>query len=180
MPYILALRYLFLQVHYRQESNFTWEALVSAQTSLNALRDHFAVIKHQADQGERSELSEEKLLKLNALRKRFKDVIRLDLNTPQALSVMWEVVKSNLPPVDKCDVLMICDEILGLGLMGVADHSPHEMDIPTAINELLAKREALRSEKKFAEADGVRKQIEDEGYIVEDLVTGARVKKNRI
>ncbi len=174
----MALRYLFLQTHYRQESNFTWGALAAAQASLSALRDHFAVIKQQADQGERSELSEEKLTKLNILRKRFKDVIRLDLNTPQALGILWEVVKSNIPPVDKCDVLMICDEILGLGLSQVPAHGQHETEIPEEISELLSIREQLRVSKKFAEADELRQQIEAKGYVVEDFASGARVKKN--
>ena len=174
----LSLRYLFLQTHYRQEANFTWVALAAAQTALKSLREQIGVIRQQMQQGERSSLSDEKLDKVNFLRKRFKDVIRLDLNTAQGLAVVWEVIKSNIPPGDKYDIVMICDEILGLGLVGVTGEEARAPDVPAEVAELLSVREKFRKQQEFAKADSVRKQIEDLGFILEDLPTGPRVKKN--
>ena len=176
----LALRYLLLQTHYRQEANFTWEALASAQTALNQLGDYVTLIKKQSESGERSQLSDEKLEKVNILRKRFKDVIRMDLNTAQALGILWEIVKSNIPAGDKYDLIMIADEILGLGLKELSAISYQLSEVPDEIRDLQSKREELRKEKKFSEADGVRKEIEALGYIVEDTKDGIRVKKNEI
>ncbi|MEK7165724.1 MAG: hypothetical protein AAB874_02885, partial [Patescibacteria group bacterium] len=169
---------LFLQTHYRQEANFTWVALAAAQTALKSLREQIGVIRQQMQQGERSSLSDEKLDKVNFLRKRFKDVIRLDLNTAQGLAVVWEVIKSNIPPGDKYDIVMICDEILGLGLVGVTGEEARAPDVPAEVAELLSVREKFRKQQEFAKADSVRKQIEDLGFILEDLPTGPRVKKN--
>lgn len=173
------LRYLLLQTHYRQEANFTWEALTAAQTALNQLYDYVALIKQQSQTGERSNLSDEKLEKVDFLRKKFKDVTRFDLNMPQAIAVMWEIVKSNVPAPDKYDLLMIVDEVLGLGLSEVSSIKHQVSIIPEEIENLAAKREQLRREKKFAEGDIVRKQIEEKGYVIEDTANGTCVKKKR-
>jgi cysteinyl-tRNA synthetase len=172
----LALRYLFLTTHYRSESNFTWAALEAAQTAYKQLKNHVNVIAQQKESGERSQLSTEKLDKVNSLRKRFKDVLRLDLNTPQAVAILWEVVKSNVPPSDKYDLLSLIDDMLGLGLKSV--NPAHQMDAPgEEVIDLLNQRQKLRSEKKFAESDEVRKSLETLGWLVEDTPSGPKLMK---
>jgi len=67
------------------------------------------------------------------------------------------------------------DKILGLGL---AEYKEEEIEIPKEIKLLIEKREKLRKEENFTEADRVRAEIEGKGYQVEDLGKGFRVKKN--
>lgn len=172
----IALRYLFLTTHYRQESNFTWEALSAAQSALRQLHSQINVIKQQSEQGERSHLSDEKLEKVNEFRKRFKDVLRLDLNTPQAVAVVWEIIKSNIPSQDKYDLLLIADEILGLGIKNLSTELQSQ-EIPEEVTELAKKRDMFRREKKWDEADQVRQQIEAKGWIVEDISSGFNLKR---
>src|SRR3989344_6755095 len=83
-----ALRYLFLQTHWRQESNFTWKALAAAQTAHDELTKQVAAVKQQRGTGERTMLSPEKLQQLDDLRNRFISTLENDLNTPQAVSVI--------------------------------------------------------------------------------------------
>lgn len=173
----LALRYLFLQTHYRQESNFTWNALTAAQNALNQLRTTLLVIRSQTKESERTMLSSEKLKRTDELRRRFKDVIRLDLNTPQALAVLWEILKSNIPAGDKYDVVMIADEILGLGLQHLLETEPQTVAVPQEIMLLMSKRTSLRSAGKYSEADKVRVQIEEKGFVVIDTPEGSTMRK---
>lgn len=173
----LALRFLLLQTHYRQESNFTWEALIGAQTVYNQLKSQMAVIKQQKDKGERATLSEEKLEKVNSLRKEFKDTIRMDLNTPQAVAILWKTVKSNIPAGDKFEIVQIFNEVLGLGLDSYI--LPIEEAIPPEVNRLFDQRKKLRLENKFNEADNVRKQIEELGFVIVDLEDTSFVKKRQ-
>ncbi|MDO8497321.1 MAG: cysteinyl-tRNA synthetase [bacterium] len=51
------------------------------------------------------------------------------------------------------------------------------MPIPPEIERLLKQREDLRKEKKYSEADEVRKQIESLGYVIKDSVEGTVVSK---
>lgn len=156
----LAIRLLFLQTHYRAEANFTFDALEGAAAAYNKLKSVVTALKTQTD---RSVLSAEKLSQTDSYLRRFDAALANDLQTAQALVVVWEVVKSNIPSVDKLDLLYSFDEILGLDLKSATFD-----EIPTDIQELADKRQVLRGEKKFDEADQVRQEIEKLGYEVED------------
>lgn len=168
----LALRYLYLTAHYRAFLNFSWEALSGAQQSLTGLRQQLGALK--ASQSTRSALSAEKLAKTELLQTEFRSAVTNDLNFPKALAVVWQTLKSNIPPVDKYDLIMAADEVLGLDLDRPMVEAAYE--IPLEVDKLLAKRESLRKARKFTEADKVRKQIFELGFEIEDAPTGAVVK----
>lgn len=154
----ISLRYLFLNAHYRKRINFTWEALDGAEQALKRLRGFVADFKAQkAD--ERTVLSPEKLEKVDLYRKEFTGFVSDDLKTPQALAVLWEVVKSSIPHEDKLDLILSFDEVLGLNLNQV---SSTEHKISDEIQKLLDKRESLRSEGKYEEADAIRDKLKRE------------------
>lgn len=155
----LSLRYLYLTAHYRKPLNFTWEALTAAQNALRDLRAHVST---------RDTLSQEKMEKIDAYREKFDEALANDMNTPQALAVVWEVAKSNIPERDKYELLLDFDDVLGLNV-------GQKSEIPDSINTLIQKREILRNEKKFKEADEIRKEIEAKGYTVSDLSSGSKV-----
>ncbi len=157
----LAYRYLVLTAHYRDFLNFTWESLQSAQNALNNLKNLVLAAREQ----KRTTLSEEKLEKVNHYREKFMAAVNNDLNTPQALAVLWEALKSNIPNQDKYDFLLSADEILGLGLDQVSDT---KVEVPQEVQKLIDEREKLRKEGKFSEADKLRKKIEREGYKIND------------
>ena len=166
----LALRYFYFSSHYKSQINFTWEALKSAQASLNKLRDHVLAFKESK---ERTILSEDKLDKINALNAKFKIALADDLNMPQALAVVWEVVKSNIPDYDKYDLLKVFDDVLGLNLGKVE----RTVKVDKVVTELVNQREKLRKEGKFDQADDIRKKIFDLGFTIEDKADGPVVKR---
>jgi cysteinyl-tRNA synthetase len=156
----LALRYLYLGASYRDPLNFTWDSLTASQNALIKLRNQVLSLKSQ---DERTILSEEKESKIDLYRNDFMSAVNDDLNTPKALGVFWEMLKSNIPSSDKYDLAMSFDEILGLGLNKI-----EKTEMPEEIKKLLEQREELRAQKKFEEADKIRKQIEDKGFSVND------------
>lgn len=164
----LALRYLYLTAHYKAFLNFTWEALDHTQRSLNQLR-------WQVSNSKRTTLSNEKLVRIDAFREKFKSALEEDLNVPKALAVAWEVVKSNIPSQDKYDLLVNFDEVLGLNLRSISNIKYQILNIPEEIQELLKKRENLRKKNKFEEADQMRIEIEKKGFTVEDTASGPRL-----
>ena len=175
----MALRYFYFTGHYRSQQNFTWEGLGAAANALNRLR--IAVSSFRKAK-ERSSLSREKLGKLEEYRGRFKTALENDLSAPEALSVVWEVVKSNIPDYDKYDLLLAFDQVLGLRLNEVSEtFGIQEIDLsslPENIGEEIQSREDLRKQGKFAEADIVRKRLEEKGFIVEDTPGRTVVKKS--
>lgn len=156
----LSLRYLYLGAHYRDPLNFTWDSLTAAQNGLARLRSQINSLKTQTD---RTVLSEEKENKVETFRNDFLNALSDDLGTPKALAILWEMLKSNIPSGDKYDLALSFDEILGLKLS-----ESRLPDIPENIRTLLEKREQLRTEGKFEEADKIRDQINAAGFGVND------------
>jgi len=162
----LALRYFFLTAHYRTTQNFTWSAIASAQAAYDKLVE-FVRNTQKTDSDRRETLSKEKLKKLDQYRDRFNEAIGNDLNFPQALAVVWEMIKSNLPDRDKLELLLDWDQILGLSLEKI-----NQVELPEAVAQLAMDREVLRKEGKFVEADELRMQMEKLGYTIKDTAHG--------
>ena len=162
----LVLRYFFLQSHYRSKQNFTWEALDGAKTALSSLRDLVITLKRDEMQDERgSDVARE-------YKAKFVDAITDDFNIPQALGIVWDMTKAEILNSEKLSLLLDFDRVLGLGLGEWKEEAIPDMFI-TKAQEITA----LRKEKKFVEADTLRKQITDAGYIVQDTPNGTVVKK---
>ncbi len=159
----LAMRYLILTSHYKKGLNFSWEALDSAQNALGNLRTLVSGLKSSS----RNILSEDKENKVSEYREKFVAALSDDINVPQALAVVWEMLKSNIPSTDKYDLAMSFDEVLGLGLAKVSQVLQVKQ-VSQEIKHLMQKREELRKEKKFEEADKIREEIEKSGYTVKD------------
>ncbi|OGG02973.1 cysteine--tRNA ligase [Candidatus Gottesmanbacteria bacterium RBG_16_37_8] len=170
----LALRYLFLTASYRKEMNFTWESMKAAQSAFVELKDKISEIKNSVELAERTSLSEEKLVTIDELRNKFTSSINNDLNTAEGIALLWQVVKSNVPPADKLDLIYLFDEVLGLKLNQI--RTKEDLTIPDHIAKLAEDREKARKQKNFKEADQLRKMIEKAGYILEDLPSGPRIK----
>lgn len=170
----LALRYFYLTAHYSKHMNFTWEALEASHSALTKLQEIVASLIHTESTDQRTTLSPEKMEKIQVFGNRFMEAMNNDLNTPQALAVVWEMVKSNIPESDKRDLLYTFDEILGFGLIQIKEKKRE--DIPEEVISLLTKREEARHNKQFDEADNLRKQIESAGYDVFDTPSGAKLR----
>lgn len=175
-----ALRLLFLTTHYRSEMNFTWEALEGSQKAWQKLAK--MVLQFRAEEG-RTVLSQEKLDKIDEYRKRFFGFMEDDLKTPEALTVLYEVVKSNIPSSDKYDLLGEFDEVLGLGfrqLQETAMEMPIITDlstVPTEAQQLLAQRKTAREQKDWTSSDKFRDELVKLGYEVIDGPTGQQLRQ---
>jgi len=154
----LALRYLFLQAHYRAKQNFTWDLMSAAQKGFDNLT---AQVK---------ELNQDKGKVNQRYQKEFVEKISDDFNTPQALALVQQLLKSDLPSEDKLATLLDFDQVLGLGLDKIK-----EKDIPKEIQKLAQEREKARQSEDWTKADQIRKQIEDKNYQIEDTETGPKV-----
>lgn len=181
----LSLRYLYLNSHYRKGVVFSFEALDGAQTALNNLRSIACALvseksKHRGP--ETTYISGEKNAKREEFFLQFKTAMEDDLNFPKALAVLWSAVKSSITASDKLDLMYDFDEVLGLRLReyctrAVTSHNMPQQ-IPPEILELSKKRDELRAEKKFNEADKIRKEIEGKGWRVVDEEGGSKIIKN--
>ena len=103
----LSLRYLFLLSHYRTQANFTWEGLEAASNAYEKLKNTVSTWTRRVQVGEVDE----------AYKAKFVEKLENDFNTPQALAVLWTLVKDKeVTPENKFATILDFDKVLGLGL----------------------------------------------------------------
>jgi cysteinyl-tRNA synthetase len=176
----LSLRYLYLQTHYRQEMNFTWESLEAAQTAYNKLIREVE-LNSEAYSSSEAEPNREFSSRLRSnnsqFETRFFEALNDDLNTAKALSIVWELVKSDLDPKEKLQSLKKFDEVLGLQLFTNVKREVLSVNIPEEVMDFVKEREGFRKAGDWEASDELRKKIYDLGFTIEDSKDGPRVKK---
>ena len=162
----LAVRYLFLQSHYRQLMNFTWESAKASQEAFTRLKEIALNLRPQKN------LITLKSQKAINYQKQFIDAISTDLQTPQAIAVMWDMIKSDIANDEKYFLLLDFDKVFGLNLGKMIKEK-----VPVNIIKLAEARLEARRLKDFNMSDKLRIRIENAGYKIEDLGDGYKIKK---
>ena len=163
----LAFRLLTFNAHYRSKLNFTWESLKSAQNSLENIRE--GIIAHL--KGNKSIDEKE----IRELKQEFVDAISEDLNIPNAMAVVWKIIKESRKSKQFRELLIDFDKVLGLGLDKVVEKN--EDELPLEVLELVNQRQEARVQKDWKRSDEIRDKIKELGYVVEDSAQGAKVRK---
>ncbi len=164
----MALRYLFLTAHYQRLFNFTWPSLRAAEAAYHRLIGQLA--KWQSRVGEK----EVKVDKDNPFFQKFKEFVSYNLKFPEAVAVIWQLVNSSLKEEEKLALLLEWDKVLGLKL---TDKVKEQLEVPEEVKRLAEKRQRLRQEKKYAQADSLRQEIQAAGYEIEDTQEGYYLRK---
>lgn len=163
----LSLRYFYLQGHYRSPLNFTWDAIESANTALNRVKDSIWEGIESIEEAEKTGVVDEKY------RSMFIDAIENDFNMPKALSVLHELVHDkNIYPSSKLLTALNFDEVLGLDL-----GSKNTFEVPDEIIVIANQRELARANKDWAKSDELRQAIEEKGFLIKDTNDGYKVTK---
>ena len=170
------IRYFLLTAGYRMPLNYTVELLNSCKASLERLytcRDNLDFLIKNA-KGESNLLSE----KAAAAKVKFNTAMDDDLNTPDALAAIFELVKdiNTLGADASRDALETAaatfDELTGvLGLL----YNRKTDEIPAEVMELVQKRVEAKKAKDWPTADALRAKITEMGYVVEDTPQGPKV-----
>ena len=100
-----------------------------------------------------------------------------DFNIPKALAVIQEVLKSDLVADKKLATLLDFDKVLGLKLAEAISKKETDTEIPEYVLEMKKERDDARAQKDWQKSDELRKEIEREGYILEDSNTGSTIRK---
>lgn len=156
----LAYRYLCLTAHYRSQLEFSWDGLRASATGLQRLRDTY----YHWPNGQKTD---------DTWLNRFRDEINSDLNFPRALAVVWELVRSTTDAAVCKATLRVMDEVLGLGLDA---WRPTNYEIPDVVMSLVEQRQAAREIRDWKEADCLRQQIREYGFVVDDTASGPSLK----
>jgi len=155
----MIFRYFTLTSHYRKPLNFSMNNLEAAKNSYDRLRNILSTL-------EDDKKTNKEYLKM------FEGKINDDLNMPEALQVLWNLVRDEKAK-GKFQTIKKMDEVFGLKLL-----EKEKFSIPSAIKKLAEEREKARKEKDWRKSDELRGKINKLGYFIEDKERGYVLKKN--
>ena len=158
----LAYRLLCLQSHYRKQLLFTYDALDNATNAYNKLLSKIQSLKEN-NTGEIKDTE-----KYND---KFKEALKDDLNTSVALTVLYDVLKSELNNASKLYLVGEFDKVLSLDLL--KDNKKEiDSDLEKYILDMIAKRNDAKKEKNYALADEIRNELLEKGIMIKDTREG--------
>ena len=166
----ISYRFWLLMANYRTRVNFVWEALEGSEIALKRLYKLYIELSASelADRGGEIGKIDTKY------QQKFKEYLEDDLDTPRALSLLWDVLKDEtISPADKKATILDFDKVLGLGFENLKEEI-----IPEEIIKLAEEREQARLKKDFKKSDELRDKINSLGYEIEDSFGGYKI--NRI
>ena len=163
----LVYRMFCLQSHYRKPLVFTYESLDNTAISYEKLIKKIQTFS--PTDGEYDFVSAKPFLDS------FESAMDNDLNTAQALTVVYDVVKSKLNGNTKISLLTEMDRVLALNLIQEKKETENTSADSSQIAEieaLIEKRTVARKNKDWATADAIRNELAQRNVILKDTPNG--------
>jgi len=159
----LSFRYMCLNTSYRKQLLFSFDALKDAENAYNKLLNKVAIIK------EDGELNQELFDKYN---NKFKEELSNDINTPNALAVLYELLKDNeVNGTTKLELIKNFDKVFSLDLIKEKEDIDDKW-----ILDLIEERKEAKKNKDFAKADQIRNDLLEKGIELVDTREGTTYK----
>lgn len=151
--------------HYKKPINFTFNSMDAAKVALNRLREGYK--RHLSGNDEID------INILNEFEERFLEAINDDLNMPQSLSVIWDLIKYEKKSSLIAKLLLKFDTVLGLNI-----EKEEKIELPEEIMQIVEERKLARQNKDWKKSDELRDKLANLGYTVKDTPNGMEINKN--
>ena len=162
----LSFRYMCLNTSYRKQLLFSFDALKQAEDAYKKLKNKALNLPKEG------ELDKAAFDKYND---KFKEELSNDLNTPNALAVLYELLKDNeVNGTTKRELIDNFDKVFSLDLLKEEEKTSNEDD--TWILELIEKRKEAKANKDYALADQIRNELLEKGVELLDTREGTTYK----
>ncbi len=162
----LVYRLFCLQSHYRKPLEFSYEVLDNMTTAYNKLIKKIGELKADGSVDEEA---------FAGFRNKFEDAICSDLNTSSAITVIYDVLRSDINDVTKLELIKSFDEVLSLDLLkdyGNDKEGSVDSELKEYILAKIEERKAAKKEKDFAKADAIRDELAAKGIQIKDTREG--------
>ena len=159
----LSYRFMCLQSHYRNQLVFSYDSLDTAESAYLKLKGRVKTLLR-----ENKELNNDKI---NEYLNKFKLELENDLNTSNALTILFNVIKdSELNDDSKLYLVNEFDKVLSLDLIEKEKEVSDEL--LTKINKLIEERNLAKKNKDFVLADKIRDELKEMNVVIKDTREG--------
>lgn len=171
----MAIRYALLGVHYRSPLNFTLAGLESASNAMKDIREYYSSVKDHQVLGRKFAPDHRLKGLLDEVQRGVAEALEDDLNIAKALAHFFtfqgatdaRIRAGELSESDWIDLLKFLHGFLS-SVLGLVLDAP----IPEEVMKKLKHREELRKQRRYDQADDIRKQLTNQGYLVWDEASG--------
>lgn len=161
----MSYRFFCLQSHYRNQLIFSYESLNIAQNTYYKLKNKVDKIKNNVVKLQNTELDKKYMDK-------FKDALSDDLNTSNALTILYDCIKDNkINDNQKIALIREFDKVLSLSLLEEENINISEKD-KEKIESMIERRKIAKKEKNYELADKIRNELNNMGIILKDTKEG--------
>ncbi len=176
------LRFFMLSAHYRSPLNFSAELMDSAKAGLERIKNTASNLDFLLKSAGEESGNEEDFEKIKEFTERFDSVMDDDLNTADAVSVVFELVKFiNTTSDEKSSAAYLKAlkaELTELtDVLGIVLTDDQEDLLDKDIEALIEERQEARKAKDFKRADEIRDELLKKGIILEDTRQGVKWKR---
>ncbi len=173
------IRFFMLSAHYRSPLNFSADLVEASKNGLERILT--AVDRLKSISGTEGEVDKAVADEMDAFVKKYEAAMDDDLNTADAISVIFELVKyANVNVTEestKATVELVLNTVTKLcDILGIITEKKKEI-LDSDIEALIEERQSARKAKNFARADEIRDQLSDMGIILEDTREGVKWKR---
>ncbi len=173
------IRFFMLSAHYRSPLNFSADLVEASKNGLERILT--AVDRLKSISGTEGGVDKAVADEMDAFVKKYEAAMDDDLNTADAISVIFELVKyANVNVTEestKATVELVLNTVTKLcDILGIITEKKKEI-LDSDIEALIEERQAARKAKNFARADEIRDQLSDMGIILEDTREGVKWKR---
>jgi cysteinyl-tRNA synthetase len=174
------IRFFILSGHYRKPINYSQKTIEQAKNSLERLYNGKRTLEHYLDKNSSGDIDQNIIDKINNYKHQFEEAMEDDINTADAVSALFEMVKYINTEFDEFtsketvkSTLSILNELADvLGILYKKDD-----DLSEKAKELIEKRKEARKNKDYKLSDELRDELLDLGIQVEDTREGMKWKK---
>ena len=160
----LAYRLFCLQSHYKNQLVFTYDSLDIAQNSYNKLVSKINSLKQ-----DKTMIDKEVYEKYDSM---FKDALSDNLNTSNAITVLYDVLKADTNNSTKLALIESFDKVLSLDLIKEEPEEELDSELLNYINTSIEKRKQAELNKDYELADSIRKELLEKGIVLKDTREG--------
>ena len=166
--------FMIVSAHYRSPIDYSEKLIHQAKTNLENIRNFARELKKiKQKTGAPFDIAD--------FKKQLSQAMDDDFNTPKALAVIFKTMRQANTLLSRGKLSTdAAKEIISFlknaeAIFGVSFIKIKTAEIPPRIKELAEKRELFRKEKRWAEADAIREQIQKEGYEIKDSEIGYKI-----
>ena len=177
------LRFIVFSSHYRSPLDYSEKIAEEAKKNLEEIKSLLVEIKEIKKRKKKEERKEYKWL--SDLKKSMNESLADDFNTPRLKAIIFDLISTAREKINKEELSGIEANFIWSffkrinSIFGFINYKKirKTAKIPAGIIKMARKREKLRKEKKWEEADKIRGEIEILGYLVEDKEKGFKIKR---